>query len=91
VEAGMFGRNTAIGAGAPLDGSIALNQTIGQVAGSGVVAEAHILKKSPRKVKRFLNARADVWTSFAPSSGTLLRRIRTSSATTNRIDPQCRA
>jgi CRP-like cAMP-binding protein len=45
VEAGMFGLNTAIGAAATLDGSIALNQAIGQVAGAGVAGESGVLKK----------------------------------------------
>jgi CRP-like cAMP-binding protein len=45
VEAGMFGRNSAVGGGASLDSAVALNQAIGQVAGAGVVAEAQILKR----------------------------------------------
>ena len=36
VEAGMFGRNSVIGAGAALDGGVALNQAIGQVGGLGL-------------------------------------------------------
>ena len=35
VEAGMLGRNGVIGAGAPLDGAIALNSAIAQVESSG--------------------------------------------------------
>jgi CRP-like cAMP-binding protein len=45
VEAGLFGRNSVIGGGAALDGSIALNEAIGQVRGEGVTAEPEILKK----------------------------------------------
>jgi len=45
VEAGMVGRNSVVGADAPLDGSIALNQAIVQVTVSGVMAEVGILKR----------------------------------------------
>jgi CRP-like cAMP-binding protein len=45
VEAGMFGRNTVIGAGAALDGALALNQAIGQVGGSGLAVEVSAIKK----------------------------------------------
>ncbi|ACK52626.1 cyclic nucleotide-binding protein [Methylocella silvestris BL2] len=44
VEAGMFGRNSVIGASALLDGSVALNQAIGQAEGSGMVGERSALK-----------------------------------------------
>lgn len=40
VEAGLTGRNSVVGAGAPLDGAIALNDATVQVAGSGVMADA---------------------------------------------------
>ena len=36
VEAGMLGRNGVIGAGAPLDGAMALNSAIAQVESSGI-------------------------------------------------------
>jgi CRP-like cAMP-binding protein len=44
VEAGMFGRNSVIGAGAALDGGVALNQAIGQVGGSGLAVEVNEIK-----------------------------------------------
>ena len=44
VEAGMFGRNSVIGAGAALDGGVALNQAIGQVGGSGLGVEVNEMK-----------------------------------------------
>ena len=45
VEAGMIGRNSVVGAAAPLDGSIALNQAIVQVEGAGMTAETAVLKR----------------------------------------------
>ena len=48
VEAGMLGRNGVIGAGAPLDGSIALNSAIAQVESSGLVTETAVLKRLVR-------------------------------------------
>jgi CRP-like cAMP-binding protein len=39
VEAGVTGRNSVVGAGAPLDGTIALNDATVQVSGSGLAAE----------------------------------------------------
>ena len=45
VEAGMFGRNSVIGGAAALDGSVALNQAVGQVAGSGVTAQVSAVKR----------------------------------------------
>jgi hypothetical protein len=45
VEAGMIGRNSVVSAAAPLDGSIALSQTIVQVTVSGEVVEVGILKR----------------------------------------------
>lgn len=45
VEAGMIGRNSVVGAGAPLDGAIALNEAIVQVAmSSGASVEVGLLK-----------------------------------------------
>jgi CRP-like cAMP-binding protein len=44
VEAGMLGRNSAVGAGGPLDGAIALNRAIAQVESAGMVAETAVLK-----------------------------------------------
>jgi hypothetical protein len=41
----MFGRNSVIGGGATLDGSISLNQAIGQAAGVGAMAECSILRQ----------------------------------------------
>ena len=46
VEAGMLGRNGVIGAGAPLDGPIALNSAIAQVESSGTMIETAVLKRS---------------------------------------------
>jgi CRP-like cAMP-binding protein len=45
VEAGMIGRNSAVGAGAPLDGAIAINEAIVQVAMSGAAVESGLLKQ----------------------------------------------
>lgn len=45
VEAGMFGRNAAVGASAALDSRMALNEAIGQVGGTGVTASIQELKK----------------------------------------------
>jgi hypothetical protein len=45
VEAGMLGRNSAIGAAAPLDGAIALNRAIAQVGSAGMAAETAVLKR----------------------------------------------
>lgn len=45
VEAGMFGRNGVIGVAALLDGPVALNQAIGQVAGAGLVGDKTALKR----------------------------------------------
>jgi CRP-like cAMP-binding protein len=45
VEAGMLGRNSVIGGGAALDGAVALNEAISQVAGSGVAGEAKAVKQ----------------------------------------------
>ena len=49
VEAGMLGRNGVIGAGAPLDGSIALNSAIAQVESSGITVETGVLKHLVRE------------------------------------------
>src|SRR3954453_9715817 len=46
VEAGMLGRNGVIGAGAALDGQIALNTAIGQADGAGTMIEASVLKRA---------------------------------------------
>jgi CRP-like cAMP-binding protein len=45
VEAGMFGRNGVIGGGAALDGRVAINQAVAQVAGSGVTIEMGLLSR----------------------------------------------
>ena len=45
VEAGMLGRNSVIGAAAPLDGAIALNRAIAQVGSAGMAAETAVLKR----------------------------------------------
>ena len=45
VEAGMLGRNSVIGAAAPLDGAIALNRAIVQVESAGMTAETAVLKR----------------------------------------------
>lgn len=44
VEAGMFGRNTAVGASAVLNGPTALNQAIIQVASIGLLASVATIK-----------------------------------------------
>jgi len=49
VEAGMLGRNGVIGAGAALDGQIALNTAIGQADGAGTMIEAGLLKKAAKE------------------------------------------
>ena len=49
VEAGMFGRNRVIGVAAFLDGPVALNQAIGQVAGTGLVGEANGAEAAGRR------------------------------------------
>jgi hypothetical protein len=49
VEAGMLGRNGVIGAGAPLDGAIAINSAIAQVESSGIVAETVVLRRLARE------------------------------------------
>jgi CRP-like cAMP-binding protein len=45
VEAGMIGRNSAVGAAAPLDGAIAINDAVVQVAISGMAVEVGLLKE----------------------------------------------
>lgn len=45
VEAGMFGRNGVIGAGAALDGEVALNQAISQVGGAGLSVEISVIRR----------------------------------------------
>ncbi|WP_245411928.1 Crp/Fnr family transcriptional regulator [Methylocella silvestris] len=45
IEAGMFGRNSVIGAGALTNGPTAINQAIGQVSGRGIVGETTALKR----------------------------------------------
>jgi CRP-like cAMP-binding protein len=45
IEAAMFGRNSLIGGGVTLDGSAAVNQAIGQVAGAGVTIAANALTR----------------------------------------------
>jgi CRP-like cAMP-binding protein len=49
VEAGMLGRNGVIGAGAALDGQIALNTAIGQADGAGTMIEASVLKRAAQE------------------------------------------
>jgi CRP-like cAMP-binding protein len=49
VEAGMLGRNGVIGAGAPLDGAIALNSAIAQVESSGLAADTAVMKRLVRE------------------------------------------
>jgi CRP-like cAMP-binding protein len=44
IEAGMFGRNGVIGGGAALDGRLALNQAVAQVASSGLTIEIGLLQ-----------------------------------------------
>ena len=41
----MLGRNSVIGAAAPLDGAIALNRAIAQVGSAGMAAETAVLKR----------------------------------------------
>jgi CRP-like cAMP-binding protein len=45
VEAGMFGRNGVVGGGAALDGRVAINHAVAQVAGSGVAIETGVLSR----------------------------------------------
>jgi len=45
VEAGVVGRNSAIGVSAPLDGAVAINEAIVQVTMSGATIEVGILKR----------------------------------------------
>jgi CRP-like cAMP-binding protein len=45
VEAGMLGRNGVVGAGAALDGQIALNTAIGQADSEGTAIESSMLKR----------------------------------------------
>lgn len=54
VEAGMFGRNSVIGAGALLDGPFALNQAIGQVGGQEWPPKRALCESWSPKVKRFV-------------------------------------
>jgi CRP-like cAMP-binding protein len=49
IEAGMFGRNGVVGGGAALDGRLAINQAIVQVAGSSLTIDAELLKRSARE------------------------------------------
>src|SRR3954467_15891497 len=49
VEAGMLGRNGVIGAGAALDGQVALNTAIGQADGAGTMIEAGVLKRAAKE------------------------------------------
>jgi CRP-like cAMP-binding protein len=46
VEAGLIGRNSAVGIGALLDGATAINEAIVQVAMSGAAAETRLLRRS---------------------------------------------
>lgn len=45
VEAGVIGRNSVVGAGAPLDGSVAINEAMVQVAMSAGAVEIGLLKQ----------------------------------------------
>jgi CRP-like cAMP-binding protein len=45
IEAGMFGRNGVVGGGAALNGKMAINQAIVQVAGSSLTIDAELLKR----------------------------------------------
>jgi CRP-like cAMP-binding protein len=45
VEAGMLGRNSVVGAAAPLDGAVALNRAIVQVESMGMTTETAVLKR----------------------------------------------
>jgi|KBSSwiStaDraftv2_1062776.scaffolds.fasta_scaffold251468_2 CRP-like cAMP-binding protein len=45
VEAGMLGRNSVVGAAAPLDGSTALNRAIVQVKSAGATADTAVMKR----------------------------------------------
>src|SRR5215213_6730264 len=49
VEAGMFGRNSLVSAGAALDGQRALNQAVVQAGGTALVADAAILRRLDRE------------------------------------------
>jgi CRP-like cAMP-binding protein len=45
VEAGMFGRNGAVGGGAALDGRVAINQAVVQAKGEGLTIETALLSQ----------------------------------------------
>jgi CRP-like cAMP-binding protein len=45
IEAGMFGRNGVVGGGAALDGRMAINQAVAQIAGSALTIETGMLKQ----------------------------------------------
>jgi len=45
VEAGMFGKNSVVGAGAALDGRVAINQAIVQAAGGSLTIDTGVLSK----------------------------------------------
>jgi len=45
VEAGMFGSNSVVGGGSALDGRLAINQGIVQVAGSSLTIDSGVLRK----------------------------------------------
>ena len=55
VEAGMVGRNCVLGAAAPLDGTVALNQGLIQVSSEGFLAEILIMSTCSR-AKRFAHS-----------------------------------
>src|SRR4051812_35503159 len=52
VEAGMFGSNSVVGGGSALDGRLAINQGIVQVAGSSPPSILGCSENSPLKVIR---------------------------------------
>jgi CRP-like cAMP-binding protein len=45
VEAGMFGSNSVVGGGSALDGRLAINQAIVQVAGSSLTMDSGVLRE----------------------------------------------
>jgi hypothetical protein len=73
VEAGMFGRNTVIGLGAPLDGAVAHTQAIGQVAGYGLEVEVSMISGLPLKANPFARSLRGYGICPGPPGGRMQR------------------
>jgi CRP-like cAMP-binding protein len=73
VEAGMLGRNSAVGAAAPLDGAIALNRAIIQVESMGMTVETAVLKRLVKETQpHACSVRTDLYPDFRSSHRWLL-------------------